>query len=356
MPSTNKTAKPTHVDISKTKLEVLKPDDIEFDPANPRFGKGKRTNISQDTLYKELLTDPHNATALVESFVENGFVPYEPLIVKPKGGGKYLVIEGNRRLAAVKYILGHPEKYAAAVIASLNSVPSLVFPANAPDAEVRTYLGIRHLLGFREWPALSKAMFLDQEAKRAGDLNKLLKEISLSKSEAKRFLVPYRLFKEIKLKLPEGTDFWTLAEAISRAGVKEYIELEIDPSRLTIVNFNQKNLERLLDMLYGPVSPETGVRDSDRKVIEETRDLTKLGKVLASPLAAAELIRRRNLDEAYLYIDSRSELIRKFEKQISQMKVLVARLDPEGPSHDYDGLKDAATKLEAAFKKFRTKK
>ncbi len=346
----------TPVDLSRTKLTYLRPEEIDFDPANPRFGRGKRQNVSQDTLFRELLQDPHNATALVDSFVENGFIPYEPLIVKPKESGGNVVIEGNRRLAAVKYIRQHPEKYEASVISALDNIPSLVFPSDAPETDIRTYLGIRHLLGFREWPALSKAMFLDAEAKRTGDLNKLLREISLTKTDARRFLVPYRLFGEINQKLPEGEDFWVFAEAISRAGIKKFIELDVDATSLKIISFDRKKLERLLDMLYGPVLPSTDKRDVTKKFIEETRDLTKLGKVLASPDACAQLLRRKDLDEAYLYIDSRAELIQKFEKQISQMKVLVDRLKPPGNMPEYRDLLDAANKLETAFKKFRSKK
>src|SRR6266568_2041764 len=115
MPTRN-TASRAQTSLNGAALDMLKPEDIDFDPANPRFGKGARSGVLQEDLYAELLQDPHNATALVESFVENGFIRYEPLIVKPKAVGKgHLVIEGNRRLAAVKYIRSQPDRYSAQV-------------------------------------------------------------------------------------------------------------------------------------------------------------------------------------------------------------------------------------------------
>src|SRR4051794_17710247 len=77
---------------------------VDLDTENPRLGGV--TNVSQPRLQEILLGEPHFAKDLVESFVENGFIEYEPLIVR-KEGDRYVVIEGNRRLAAVKHILAN---------------------------------------------------------------------------------------------------------------------------------------------------------------------------------------------------------------------------------------------------------
>jgi hypothetical protein len=342
--------------LAGTQIRMIEPKNIEFDPANPRFGKAGNKPKSQPELYDLLLQDPHNATALVDSFVENGYVAYEPLIVKSGKPGKFLVLEGNRRLAAVKYIQNNKDKYEAACVDALNEVPCLVFPSNAPDRDVRTYLGIRHLLGFREWPALSKAVFLEQEVARTGDLNKLLREISVTKQNARRFLVPYRLFTELKQQLPEGEDFWVFAEAIQRGGIKKFIQLDVDSDDLSIKGVHKGNLIKLLDMLYGPRSANSAKRDASRRVIQETRDLTKLGKVLDSDIASEQLERRKNLEDAYLYIDSRVELIAKFERLITQAKVVVERLKPKPTTPEFSDLSNATSELDKAFKKFKSKK
>src|SRR4029077_12802078 len=77
----------------------VKVDTLRFDPENPRLG-GEAVGKNQEQIRKYLEGEPHYALDLVGSIVENGFLPYEPLIVR-EDNGKYFVIEGNRRLAAV---------------------------------------------------------------------------------------------------------------------------------------------------------------------------------------------------------------------------------------------------------------
>src|SRR5437879_575731 len=125
-------------------------DDVLFDPTNPRLGGTSTTK--QEKLQEMLMEEPHLANLLVESFVVNGFIEYEPLVVR-QNGNKYSVIEGNRRLAAVKYIRSNPQLYAATLIKKLEKVPVLVFHEAADKAhrnDIRTYLGVRHLLGYRQ--------------------------------------------------------------------------------------------------------------------------------------------------------------------------------------------------------------
>src|SRR6266852_1841334 len=84
-------------EASYTKVKVGR---LRFDPENPRLGGGaKRKNQEQIQQYLE--GPPHYALDLVGSIVENGFLPYEPLIVR-KEDDVFVVIEGNRRLAAVQ--------------------------------------------------------------------------------------------------------------------------------------------------------------------------------------------------------------------------------------------------------------
>ncbi len=93
------------------------------------------------------------------SLVENGFIDYEPLVVK-RHGKRFTVVEGNRRLAAIREIRANPDRYSERK-SDLSSIP-VVFPEKPDDQqknEMRVYLGVRHLFGFRDWPPLSKAQY-----------------------------------------------------------------------------------------------------------------------------------------------------------------------------------------------------
>ena len=275
---------------STPKLDYVSPDVLEFDPENPRFA-GEVTGKTQDQIQQYLFEKPHYASELVDSFVENGFIDYEPLVVKRKGN-KYVVVEGNRRLAAIQEIRGHKDKYTGRV-SDLENIPILIFPDRPDDQqknEMRVYLGVRHLLGFREWPPISKAQFLERESRNAGGLDRVIKEVRLSKQEVRRFLLPYRLLTSAEVQLPPGEDFWVLGEALGRTGIKKFLQLEVDSKSLAIQSFNKRNFKLLLDDLYGPKKPKGTERDVTLKAVRETRDLSRLSNVLASEKASAILI------------------------------------------------------------------
>src|SRR4051812_15470247 len=75
--------------------------DLMLDPLNPRLivaeGAGEAELIAK--LYEEESLDE-----LYPSFVENGYFEEEPLVVVPDGK-KFVVVEGNRRLATLKLLL-----------------------------------------------------------------------------------------------------------------------------------------------------------------------------------------------------------------------------------------------------------
>jgi hypothetical protein len=149
---------------------------LRFDPENPRLG-GAAKHKTQPQIQKYLEGPPHYALNLIGSMVENGFLPYEPIVVR-RVGDKYMVIEGNRRLAAVQSILAETAgNYPPAVINRLKKIPVLVFPDahhQGDTEEVLRYLGVKHLFGFRDWPPFSKAMFLDKRVSSQRDLAQTL--------------------------------------------------------------------------------------------------------------------------------------------------------------------------------------
>lgn len=82
--------------ISYKNLDLL-----TLDPENPRLPE----NLARTP---EAIIDHIAATTSIEDLMsaiaENDFFPGEPLVVVPSGG-KFIVVEGNRRLTAVKLLL-----------------------------------------------------------------------------------------------------------------------------------------------------------------------------------------------------------------------------------------------------------
>jgi hypothetical protein len=293
-------------------------DDLRFDPENPRLG-GEAKGRTQEEIQQYLAGAPHYALDLVGSIVENGFLPYEPLIVRQQGD-KFIVIEGNRRLAGVQAIRSAPEKYPKEVIARLEEIPVLVFQNGGHQGdseEVLRYLGVKHLFGFRDWPPLSKAMFLDKRVSSKRGLAEVLKELNITRQEAARYLIPYRLTKAAKqvFRHVNMEDFWSLAESFGRRNIRLYIQLDVDRRSMRIKYFDPVKLRYLSKFLYGK-----------KRRVTDTRQLSALSRVLSSKEAAKKLERGASLEEASLYVESKQEtighLVRQLEKIFEKIKML----------------------------------
>jgi hypothetical protein len=303
------------------------PDDLLFDSSNPRFG-GDLGSKTQGEIQDFIFGKPHYASELVDSLLENGFIDYEPLVVR-KNGNKFIVVEGNRRLAAVKHILSNPERFSGK-IEDLKSLPVLIFP-DKPDpeqaSEMSVYLGVRHLFGFREWPPRSKARFLDERIISKETLNQVIRELGVSKQEIRRLLIPYRLLKDASLQLPPDEDFWVLGESLGRTGVKDFLQLDVDSDTLQIRKANKGNLKMLLNDLYGEVVPgKRFVRDRASARVTDTRDLSRYSKVLSSPEARKVIRSGGSLEQAALYVDTTQESVKRLEKLTRDIGVLLGKV------------------------------
>jgi hypothetical protein len=337
------------------KLDHLSPDLLLFDPENPRFG-GTLAGKTQPEIQKAIIGTPHFASELVDSLLENGFIEYEPLVVR-RHGGHYVVVEGNRRLAAVKEIRANLDKYKDRKD-NLDKVPAIVFPEQ-PDNEieqnqVRVYLGVHHMQGFREWPPLAKAQFLERESQRVGSLEQIIKEVRITKQQARRFLLPFRLLKDAKMKLPEE-DFWVLAEALSRTGVKGFLQLDLDSDTLQIQSYNKENLKVLLDDLYGPRDASTRQRDVSAKKVRETRDLSTYAEVLSFEKASKVLHGGKSLREAAIYVDTREQSRSKLSRVAKELGLLIKKVMENDKSTESSAVQQSFRDLDSAIRAYLKK-
>ena len=153
-------------DQSPTQITKILIDDLLYDTENARFA-GMRKTASQREIAKGLWEEMHLDELLI-SIAVNGYYPQEPLLVV-RQNKKYVVVEGNRRLASVKILLD--PQLARYVGARQSDLPKL---RRGLDKELRllpvieyetreqlwSYLSFRHVNGARSWSAISKAEFI----------------------------------------------------------------------------------------------------------------------------------------------------------------------------------------------------
>lgn len=152
-------------DIPIAKL-LLDPNNYRFLDRR-KFKKKAATRFHEDSVQRATLDSLEQAYQLDElkhSIMTNGYVPMERLIVVPylERPGLFLVVEGNRRVAALKSILKEEQDGVTLLTppqrASFLKIPCAVLKSSgiALKHAERIIMGIRHIAGPKEWARTSR--------------------------------------------------------------------------------------------------------------------------------------------------------------------------------------------------------
>jgi len=144
----------------------LSTDSLHFDRKNPRLAEYGISETSSDEDIISLLWDAMDIRELVQSIAASGYFPHEPLIVVEENGKK-VVIEGNRRLAAVKAMLLDPASSKEKgwkvppldrqSLSNLENLPARMSPGREDSWR---YLGFKHVNGPAKWTSYAKAKYI----------------------------------------------------------------------------------------------------------------------------------------------------------------------------------------------------
>ncbi len=290
-------------------IATAKIENLLLDPENPRLPESLERD---DESMLNYIADTTSIEELMEAIAENGFFPGEPLIVveSSKHKGKFLVVEGNRRLAAVK-LLHDPaackspgERMRTISKEAKHKPKELPVVVRKSRADVLPYLGFRHITGVKQWEPLAKARYIEQlfdltskELMPKVRYTEIARAIGSRRDHIKRNLDALAVYKAIKDADFYGIDglddeslkFSVLSTALAdeRIGafvgtVKahaqgEYVPTDpiVDPSKL-----RTKEISELTRWLY-----EKDKKGKTR--VGESRNLRQLSAVVANTKALA---------------------------------------------------------------------
>jgi hypothetical protein len=301
--------------INLLKEEKINIDKLLLDPNNPRFSR----HVDDMTPIDKLDDDGVQALAytnmnhssnrfeideLVEAILTDGFIHVDKIFVK-KIGKKYLVIEGNRRITAIKKILSdRAEGLDPDTKAEITNIPCIVVDGSDPDVDnvIRKILGLRHHGSILPWKPLPAAFNLYQEymmelcAKnptKAKDPNNFVYRPDIAKKVAAIFSVKWNDVKKrvklyrVYLQLVElvrtdpsainSDSFSMLEETLDKETLRKFFEYDDKSS-----TFSEDGVEKILDIYFGlrgkdPVVTEasagsSNVRDFSYVVAEGTEE------------------------------------------------------------------------------------
>ena len=306
---------------------------LRFDPNNPRFYKLDQT-LDETSTIDEMLED-EGVQELMLSIGSKGYFPGEPILVMEQDSdGKHMVVEGNRRLTAVKLLNGEiapPKRKQRGVESIIQQSPFR--PDELPCIicndieEVNRYIGFRHVRGVKEWDALSKAIYVKRLLGNIVDsisykekLKMVANEIGSKPAYLSRLQAALALYDMAKseeffqLKLrPQDIEFSLITTALSYADICSWLGvndllLEVAPQ------VDKSNLAIMLKLLFV-------VRSDATTVIKESRQLREFSHIVRDEQALIVLETTGDVDAAHIMTGGPSEALTNFlEKALNLLR------------------------------------
>jgi hypothetical protein len=323
-------------------------DELFLDPTNPRLG---RRVASRDLPQERVLQIMRDWTLdeLAVSFIESGFWPHEALIVVEEelyGEPRLVVVEGNRRLAALRYLAmaaaGEPPSRKWREIVEATTPPDDLFthiPTIQADArkDVEAFLGFRHVTGIKEWNPAEKAEYVAKLIDDDGlSYEQVMRTIGSKTEPVRRNYIAYRIL--LQLDDLEGVSvehveekFSVLFLSLREVGVQRFLSVDIqsppDAAAKPVPDEKLQNLADFATWLFGTTTRPPLFTDSRNvgrfarvlesdDAVEYLRETRSPSFQVASQKAGAdepELVRRvetatdeieQTLSRVHLHVDS----------------------------------------------------
>jgi hypothetical protein len=293
---------------------------LEFDHQNPRLvEEGIEKPTDSQIIFA--LADLADLGELVESVASNGYIDIEPMVAE-RVGDRWRVLEGNRRLAAIR-ILQMPTLAKGTGITvpkisaeNLKTLEEVTVYAVENREQAREYIGFKHINGPHKWDAIAKARFAadwyKSEKERGMTIEKIARRLGDGHDTVVRLVngmfvldqAEKNKIYDIKDRYPgKSFAFSHLYTALTRPGYREFLGLPAewrsdDPKIDPVPTKYLDNLRRVLTWLYGSKAD-----DIKPVITSQNPDLRMLSAVLSHPRARTLMLVRSDLRQAYAQVE-----------------------------------------------------
>src|SRR6185295_1750303 len=315
--TTSKTAPPpasTPLLIPLTNLHL----DIE----NPRLPEELQGG-DEEYIAKHLL-ETAALGELARSFADNGYFIHEPMIVAPlkARANHFVVIEGNRRLATLRILMGEVSSasFADVVLSGerkreLRAIPCV----SIEDRDlVHHYLGFRHIGGIKTWSSEAKARYVHGEVEAVvsrkppdpDPFSTIARRFGSEKPAIRTFYLAFAILRHARSEF--GLDvtrmqqhserrFGVWQRCMSVPPLRDYIGLKetqtYEQIKTSLKHLKPKQLQEVLD----DIAPKEGL-----PILGDSRDATAYGRILDNARARQALRRTQDLEVAKQIVDEAS--------------------------------------------------
>lgn len=325
---------------------------LRFDLHTPRL-VGAATAFTDESIIAWLYRSAE-LEELLQSISTNGYLDIEPLVAvaAPDGDG-LIVLEGNRRLAALRLLrepdlvrrIASSEKLTitipgvgAAVRPTLDRV--MVYQV-ASREDARPFIGFKHIKGPAKWDAYTKARFVadwyretgvgiehiaNALGDRHGTIRRMVAAISVLEQASRNGVF------DIEDRYTPKFNFSHLFAGLSRCEYQDYLGLDPiwardEPRRDPVPDEKLEELQNVLLWIYG--SRQDGIPPVVRTM---NPDIKRLGEVLAHAEGRHVLRVTRDLRQAHAVTEP---IDRRFVASLLRARNAIG--DAAGSLRTYDG-------------------
>jgi len=297
--------------IQRVPLEQL-----HFDKSNPRFGTAPLEGRSEAEVLDEIV-NRYGVEGVIDSLAANGYLETEPLVGLKKAQG-IEIAEGNRRLAALLILANDPrankhrrlhQLYADKIRKPIREVPVIVYDEATEPAALLPYLGVKHIVGPKEWDSYAKAAWIAralEEGKGRITLNEIELMIGDRGGTVKKMLESYYLVEQLRnegrfqpadsMRKGRGSNpdypFSWVYNALMYKDIRSWLALpEGEPRKEPLSSAGLERGAKLLTYLFGNSSL------GKEPAISDSREIADLAKSLPDAAKARLLDKGQSIEE-----------------------------------------------------------
>ncbi len=280
--------------------QTISIDSLYLDPNNPRFWdqQSRRqipdTRATEETIQRrvEQSIRRHDIEELQFSILRNGFLPLDRIVVRPleSHDDKFVVVEGNRRLAALKLLRERireglvaeeniSEEYLSNLLDQTKELSVLVYNGSYSNDISWIFQGIRHIGGIRQWePAQRAKLVADQFDNGSSTFTETGQKFGLSARAVGRLYRSYKALEQMRAddeygKKARNNYFSLFEEAYRNADVRKWLNWDEE-------EYHFQHLENLR-MFYAWICQDEEDEPEQRRRIHNPKQVKCLGTLIA---------------------------------------------------------------------------
>ena len=269
--------------MANTKNKTLRVGRLHLDPRNTRIPPAHRSEDERALIHE--LVEHEDVAKLAASISEKGLFPNERLVVIPAKGRSFTVLEGNRRLAAIKLLLNpelaqKPSQVApfrklarTADLLGLGELDTVVFETRRDAAAMIAALHVGATK--KRWDSLPQARFYKELYDEGLTASEVAEELGTTLADVYSRLRIERLYRlaltldyseEVKEKLEDrGFSLTTLERLVESRTGRQFLGVEPDGEDFR----GRVHPERLRAVLQKVASDVATVKGMTRRINTE---------------------------------------------------------------------------------------